>query len=133
MKPLSHWLQFLFVVCLSVVLTIPQYALAQNHVVPLSEIQKDVAAASSTREKQVAQLENFFSSPQASRAMKSAHVTYQQVDNAVQQLSDDDLARLSARSENAQKDFAAGNISNRDLLIIVLGILALVLIIVAVR
>jgi hypothetical protein len=65
--------------------------------------------------------------------MKSAHITYQQVNTAVQQLNSDDLARLSARSETAQKDFAAGNISNRDLLIIVLGILALILIIVAVR
>ena len=133
MKPLSHVLQFLFVVCLSILLTIPQNAWAQNHVVSPSDIQKDVAAASTSREKQVAQLESFFSSPQAQRAMKSVHITYQQVDNAVQQLSSDDLARLSARSEAAQKDFAAGNISNRDLLIIILGILALTLIIVAVR
>jgi hypothetical protein len=114
-------------------LTIPQNALAQDHVVSPSDIQKDVAAASTSREKEVAQLESFFSSPQAQRAMKSVHITYQQVDDAVQQLSSDDLARLSARSEIAQKDFAAGNLSNRDLLIIVLGILALILIIVAVR
>jgi hypothetical protein len=133
MKPLSHVLQFLFVVFLSILLTIPQSALAQNHVVPASDLQKDVAAASASREKEVAQLESFFSSPQAQRAMKSVHITYQQVDNAVQQLSSDDLARLSARSETAQKDFAAGNISDRDLLIIALGVLALILIIVAVR
>jgi hypothetical protein len=133
MKPLSHVIQFLFVVFLSILLTIPQSALAQNHVVPASDLQKDVAAASASREKEVAQLESFFSSPQAQRAMKSVHITYQQVDNAVQQLSSDDLARLSARSETAQKDFAAGNISDRDLLIIALGVLALILIIVAVR
>ena len=133
MKPLSHVLQFLFVVFLSILLTIPQNAMAQNHVVSSSDIQKDVAAASATREKEVAQLEGFFSSPQAQRAMKSSHITYQQVNSAVQQLSSDDLARLSARSETAQRDFAAGNISNRDLLIIILGILALILIIVAVH
>ena len=133
MKPLSHVLQFLFVVFLSILLTIPQNALAQNHVVSSTDIQKDVAAASISREKEVAQLESFFSSSRAKQAMKSAHVTYQQVDNAVQQLNDDDLARLSARSENAQKDFAAGNLSNRNLLIIVLGILALILIIIVVR
>ena len=133
MKPLSHLLEFLLVLVLSVLLTIPQNAFAQNHVVSPSDIQKDVAAASASRKKEVAQLESFFSSPEAQRAMKSAHVTYKQVDNAVQQLNSDDLARLSARSETAQTDFAAGNISNRDLLIIVLGILALILIIVAVR
>jgi hypothetical protein len=97
------------------------------------DIQKDVAAASASREKEVAQLESFFSSPQAQRVLKTSHITYQQVDSAVQQLSSDDLARLSARTDTAQKDFAAGNISNRDLLIIILGILALILIIVAVH
>jgi len=133
MKSHSYALQFLFVAFLSMLLTIPQDVLAQDHVVSPSDIQKDVAAASASREKEVAQLENFFSSPQARQAMKSVHVTYREVDTAVQQLSDDDLARLSARSEVAQKDFAAGNLSNRDLLIIILAILALILIIVAVH
>jgi hypothetical protein len=133
MKPLSHMLQFLFVAFLSILLAIPQYAMAQNHVVSSSDIQKDVAAASTSREKEVAQLESFFSSPQAEKAMKSVHATYQQVDTAIQQLSSDDLARLSARSEVAQKDFAAGRLGDRDLIIIALAILALILIIVAVR
>lgn len=133
MKSVTPMLQFLFVMFLSILLTIPQNALAQDHVVSPSDIQKDVAAASASREKEVAQLESFFSSPQAQRALKSTHITYQQVDRAVQQLSGDELARLSARSEIAQRDFAAGNISNRDLLLIILGILALILIIVAVH
>lgn len=133
MKSVTPMLQFLFVMFLSILLTIPQNALAQDHVVSPSDIQKDVATASASREKEVAQLESFFSSPQAQRALKSTHITYQQVDRAVQQLSGDELARLSARSEIAQRDFAAGNISNRDLLLIILGILALILIIVAVH
>jgi len=133
MKPFFRMLQFLFVMFMIILLTIPQNALAQNHVVSPSDIQKDVAAASTAREKEVAQLESFFSSPQGQRAMKSAHVSYQQVDNAVQELSSDDLARLSARSETAQKDFTAGRISDRDLILIILAILALILIIIAVR
>jgi len=51
----------------------------------------------------------------------------------VQQLDDEDLARLSARAENAQREFAAGNLSDRDLLIILVAVAALILIIVAVR
>jgi hypothetical protein len=133
MKSVTPVLQFLFVMFLSILLTIPQNAWAQDHVVSPLDIQKDVAAASASREKEVAQLESFFSSPQAQRVLKTSHITYQQVDSAVQQLSSDDLARLSARTDTAQKDFAAGNISNRDLLIIILGILALILIIVAVH
>jgi hypothetical protein len=51
----------------------------------------------------------------------------------VRQLSKEDLAQLSARSEKAQKDFAAGTLSDRDLLIILVAIAVIVLIIVAVR
>jgi hypothetical protein len=43
------------------------------------------------------------------------------------------LARLSARAQAAQNDFAAGRIDNRDLLIILVGIAVVILIIVAVR
>jgi len=133
MKAARHAVQFLFVMFLSILLTIPQNAWSQDHVVSPSDIQKDLAAATASRDKQVAQLESFLSLPQAQQAMKIEHVSYQEVDHAIQQLSSDDLARLSARSEIAQKDFAAGNLSNRDLIIIILGILALILIIVAVR
>ena len=124
---------FLFVLLLAVVLATPRDALAQNHVVSSSDIQKDVAAASASRQQNLAQLENFLSSPEAQQAMKTAHINYQEVRNAVRQLNDDDLARLSARSAKAQKDFAAGRLSDRDLIIILLAIVALILIIVAVR
>jgi hypothetical protein len=97
------------------------------------ELQKDVAAASASRQKNLAQVESFLSSEEAQRTMKSAHVNYQEVKSAVRQLNDEDLARLSARSEKAQRDFAAGTLSDRDLLVILLAIAVLVLIIVAVR
>jgi hypothetical protein len=48
-------------------------------------------------------------------------------------MSDDEIAQLSARSEKAQKDFAGGRLSDRDLLIILVGIAALILIVVAVH
>ena len=43
------------------------------------------------------------------------------------------VAQLAARSQKAQTDFAAGNLSDRDLIIILIAIAALILIIVAVR
>jgi len=125
--------QFLFMLLIGAILAIPQGALAQDHVVTPSDLQKDVSAASATRQKNLAQVEDFLSSTQAQQAMKSVHANPQQVKNAVPQLSDDELSQLSARSEKAQKDFAAGNINDRDLLIILVGIVALILIIVAVR
>jgi len=129
----SHLLELLFILLLGAVLAAPQAVLAQNHVVTPSDLQKDVAAASSTRRTNLAQVEGFLSSTEAQQAMKSVHINPQQVKNAVPQLSDDELAQLSARSDKAQKDFAAGRISDRDLLVILIGFAALILIIVAVR
>src|SRR5258708_16353831 len=104
MKPFSRAVGCLCALLLSLVLATPQDALAQNHVVSLLELQKDVAAASASRQKNVAQVDSFLSSEEAQRAMKSAHVNYQEVKNAVRQLSDEDLARLSARSGKAQEE-----------------------------
>ena len=123
----------LFMLFLGLALAAPQRAFSQDHVVSPSDLQKDVAAASASREQNRQQLQDFLSSPEAQRALRSAHIDSQQVKSAVSQLNDDDLARLSARSEKAQKDFAAGTLSDRDLIIILVAIAALILIIVAVR
>ena len=129
----SRAIDFAFVLLLSLLLATPQDVFAQDHVISSSEIQKDVAAASASRQRNLAQLDSFFSSPKGQQALHSAHISYQQVRTAVHQLSDEDLARLSARTEKAQKDFAAGTISDRDLLIILVCVVGLILIIVAVR
>jgi hypothetical protein len=55
------------------------------------------------------------------------------VKNAVSRLNDEELAQLAARASKAQADFAAGRLSDRDLIIILLAVVALILIIVAVR
>jgi hypothetical protein len=130
---ISPVFQFVFMLLLGAVLAIAQGALAQDHVVSPLDLQNDVSAASATRQKNLAQVEGFLSSTEAQQAMKSAHISPEQVKNAVPQLNDDELAQLSARSEKAQKDFAGGRISDRDLLIILVGIGVLILIIVAVH
>lgn len=132
-KLLSRTFYLLFVLLLALVLAIPQDAIAQSHVVSSADLQHDVAAASAARHQNLAQLENFLSSQAARQALKSAHIDYREVKNAVPQLSNQDLARLSLLSQKAQKDFAAGNITNHDLLLILVAIAALILIIVAVR
>ncbi|MDR5729639.1 MAG: PA2779 family protein [Terriglobia bacterium] len=111
----------------------PQAIVAQNHVVSSAEIQKNLAAASTARQHNQEQVQSFLSSEQAKRAMKEAKIDPQQVTNAVSQLNNEELARLAARSAKAQRDFAAGNIDNHDLLIILVGIAVLILIIVAVH
>lgn len=132
-KLLTYTSECLLALALGLILATPRSMFAQSHVVAPSQIQKDLTTASATRQKNREQVDSFLSSAQAQQALKSAHMDSRQVTNAVAQLSDSDLATLAARAANAQKDFAAGDINNHDLLIIIVAIAALILIIVAVR
>jgi UPF0716 family protein affecting phage T7 exclusion len=117
------------------IFAIPQnlFAQAAQHVVSSSELQKAAIDASRVRQQNLDTLKEFFSSERAQRALKAAHTDPEQVKKAVASLSDAELSQLAGRVHRAQADFAAGNLSNRDLIIILVAIAALVLIIVAVR
>ena len=112
---------------------VPTDGLAQNHVVSPADLQKKAVAASQVRQHNVETVQHFLSTPAAEKALKSAHMDPQQVKTAVSTLSDHDLAQLAARADRAQADLAAGNLTERDLIWIILAIAVLVLIIVAVR
>ncbi len=117
------------------IFSIPQNLLAQaaEHVVSSSEMQKAVVDASRVRQQNLYTLKEFFSSERAQRALKGVHSDPEQVKKAVASLSDAELAQLASRVQKAQADFAAGNLSDRDLIIILIAVAALILIIVAVR
>jgi hypothetical protein len=118
---------------LAVVFMIPQDALAQSHVVSLAELQSAAVASTQARQRNIETIQHFVSSPTAEKALRAAHLDSKQVKDAVSRLSDQELAQLAARSNQAQADFAAGTLSDRDLIIILVAIVALILIIVAVR
>jgi phosphatidylserine/phosphatidylglycerophosphate/cardiolipin synthase-like enzyme len=132
-KVISIWFHILLAFIFTLATANPQPAMAQDHIVAPSAIQRDLAASSSARQKNLDQLENFVSSPQALQALKTLHLDATQVKNAIPNLNNDEMAELSARSQAAQADFAAGRMSDRDLIIILIAIVGLILIIVAVR
>jgi hypothetical protein len=112
---------------------VPTDALAQSHVVSPADLQREAVAASQVRQHNLDSVQRLLSTPAAEKALKSAKMDTQQVKTAVSTLNDQELAQLAARADKAQADFAAGNLSERDLILIILGIAVLVLIIVAVR
>jgi hypothetical protein len=114
---------------------VPRNVIAQasQHLVSPSDLQKATVDASQSRMQNIDTLNSFFSSDQAQKALQSAHMNPQEVKKAVAGLSDQELAQLASRAQKAQSDFSAGNMSNYDLLIILICIAALILIIVAVR
>ena len=118
---------------LAVVFMIPQDSLAQSHVVSPADLQNAVIATTQARQKNIETIRQFVTSPTAEKALKSAHLDAKQVKDAVSRLSDGELSQLAARASKAQADFAAGHLSDRDLIIILVAIAALILIIVAVR
>ena len=118
---------------LTLVFAVPQSLVAQTHVVSPAELQRATVAATLARRQNIETIRQFFSSTAAQKALKSANMDPQRVTQAVSGLSDEELARLASRASKAQADFAAGRLSERDLIIILIAIAALILIIVAVR
>ena len=115
------------------IFSVPPSLLAQTHVVSPADLQKELISATQRRELNVERVREFLSSEMAQKALKTAHMNPEQVETGVASLSDAELAQLASRAEKAQADFVAGTLSDRDLLLIILGIAALVLIIIAVR
>lgn len=111
----------------------PAAAQQTDHGISAQEFRKDVQKASDARHADEAAIRALLSSEPGQKALKSANVDMKKVDDAVSQLSDEETARLAARSREVQRDIAAGNLSDRDLLIIIVAIAVLVLVIVAVR
>jgi hypothetical protein len=112
---------------------VPAGAQDKQHVVSLSDLNKDAARPAQTRQSNEEAVRTLFSSDQAQKALKSANLDYQKVDKAVGQLSDEDLGKLAERSRQAQRDFAAGRISDRDLLWIIVIALAIIVLAIALR
>lgn len=108
-------------------------ASAQSHVVSPSDLRNEAVAASSVRQHNLETINDFLSSPKAEKVFANAGIGASELKTAVSSLNDQELARLAARAESVQADFAAGRLTDRDILVILLGIAALILIIIAVR
>lgn len=120
-------------ICAIVLICAGLPAMAQTHVVNEQDLHQQIAAVSQSRAQNLQQVQQFLSLPQAQKAFSNAHVNTQQVKTAVSALSDAELANLASRAQQAQSSFAAGTLDDRDLIVIILAMVALILIIVAVR
>lgn len=111
----------------------PAHAQEKDHAVTFGQLRSDVQKAASTRQANEAAVREMFATKPGRDALKSAGIDYQKVDQAISQVDDAELARLADRSRDVQKDFAAGRMSDRDLLLILLVAVILIVVIVAVR
>jgi hypothetical protein len=115
-------------------LLIPQFVVAQAPVVSPSELRQAITAESQIRQKNLDDVRSFFASEPVRSALKTGKVDYQKVEKAVATLSPEEIARLAAKTNQIQTDFAAGALTNQELTYIVIALgtaLIVILIVVA--
>jgi hypothetical protein len=111
--------------------TAPALARGDEHVISAGELQRRAATASAGRRENLRKLERFFASRQVRESPLGARIDPARMQKAARLLSDDELARLAARAEQAQKDFSAGALSNEHLTYIVIALAAAVIVVLA--
>jgi hypothetical protein len=102
----------------------PSWAHQQTteHVVSVQELGQAKAQAVESRQAKEGALRQLFSSEKAQEALNAAGIDYRKVNRAVSQIGDEELSKLAARARNVNPDFSGGrsNLSDRDLLIIII-------------
>ncbi|MGC9158439.1 MAG: hypothetical protein ACP5FH_05560 [Terracidiphilus sp.] len=133
--PANSWQSIRVLTAAALAFSLPQVVTAQTsqHVVSPLELQKATQNATNVRQQHIDALRGFLGSANAQKALEKAHMNPIQVQKAIAGLSDQELAQLAARATKAQNEFAAGDMSDENLLIILVLLAALILIIVAVK
>ncbi|HEX4308886.1 MAG TPA: PA2779 family protein [Acidobacteriaceae bacterium] len=99
-----------------------------THLVSPAQLDQQVQSSAATRQKQIEDLNQFLTTPEAQKVMKDSKIDPVQVKTAIPSLTDAELADLSARADHAQHDFAAGFLGTTALLLIILVILVIILV-----
>jgi hypothetical protein len=106
---------------------------ADQHVVSLGELNKATAGPAETRRANEAEIRQLFATVDGQKALKSVNVDYAKIDRAVSSMSDEDVARISSRARELNRDFAGGSLSDHDLLLILIIALIVIILIVVLR
>ena len=121
-----------FCVMLLILSIVSPFVAAQAQVVSPSELHQAITAAAHARQKDLDDVRSFFSNESVRATLKAGKVDYKKVDQAIATLSPEELARLAARTNQIQKDFAAGALTNQELTYIVIALATAVIILVIV-
>jgi len=123
-----------FCVLLLILSTVtPQLIAGQAQLVSPSDLHQAVVTAAQARQKNLDDVRSFFSSESVRATLKTGKVDYKKVDHAIATLSPEELARLAARTNQIQKDFAAGALTNQELTYIVIALATAVIILIIIE
>lgn len=122
-------LAIVFAACLMAFPIAPRQLSAQDHVVPPAELHQAMVNAAAARQQNIARVKSFFSSKPVAKALKKSGINLHQVQQAVPNLSNQELAELATRTQKIQNDFAAGSLSNERLTYIVIALATAVIVV----
>jgi len=95
----------LLMLFLAALLAAPSLA-AQSHIVSSAELHEAVEAKSYQREQNLQQVSCFLAGPHGEEVLHSAKLSMQEATDAVAHLSDEELDRLAAKTQEAERLFA---------------------------
>jgi hypothetical protein len=116
MKRLSNFLHYRAAqaVALVMVLLLCQPAIAEQHVLPLTELHDAAVAAEHSRESNRADIDRLLANEKIKQAMAKQNIDASQVHRAIATLSDEDISTLAAKARSFEADLAAGNATLTD-------------------
>ena len=109
--------------CLAVLLVsmiLPATLAAQTHVVKSGDLQQALLDASQQREENISKVEGFLSTDIAQQALKSFGLEPGKIKQGIPVLDDEELTQLASRTDEIMADFAAGEVSDRLMLYILI-------------
>ncbi len=112
-------------------LQVASTAAATEHVVPLQEMEGRIATQATQRRANLDKVAAFLSMGRVEEAMRSAKLEPNQIRAATGVLSDEELAKLAARTERVREDIRGGALTNTQLTYAVIALVtALVVVII---
>lgn len=107
----------------------PRTTLAQGHVVPLTDIQKQLEVRTESVAKDRADIERVLSLPAARAALAKSQVGSEQVRTAVAMLSPEELSRFANQARMAEHDVEGGFLVG---ILALIGLVVVILVVIAV-
>ena len=107
----------------------PQRCAAQQHVVSLEDIGKQLEVRSESAARDRADIERILSLPAARAALAKSQIGTEQVKTAVAMLAPEELSRMAAQARLAEKDVEGGFLVG---ILALIGLVVVILVVIAV-
>ena len=104
---------------------------AEEHVVNSAELHRRIVEKQKTRRSNQKQVADFFSSAEVREALKATKTDYRMIEAASPFFSDEELEQLALRTQEIQRDLAAGALNNQQLTYIVIALATAIVVILA--